>query len=61
MKQILTIILITLISLNNTQAQLPDGSVAPDFTFTDLNGVNHTLYNYLDDGYTVFVDFCQAV
>ena len=57
MKQILTIILITLLSFNNTQAQLPDGSVAPDFTFTDLDGVNHTLYNYLDDGYTVFVDF----
>lgn len=57
MKQILTIILITIVSLNNTQAQLPDGSVAPNFTFTDLDGVNHTLYNYLDDGYTVFVDF----
>ena len=46
MKQILTIILITIVSLNNTQAQLPDGSVAPNFTFTDLDGVNHTLYNY---------------
>lgn len=57
MKQILTIILITLVSLNNTQAQLPDGSVAPNFTFTDLDGISHTLYNYLDDGYTVFVDF----
>jgi len=57
MKKLITILLFTLFTLNNTQAQLPDGSVAPDFTFNDLNGVSHTLYSYLDSGYTVFVDF----
>ena len=36
---------------------MPDGSVAPDFTLTDLNGTSHNLYNLLDDGYTVFIDF----
>lgn len=25
-------------------AQLPDGSLAPDFTLTDINGVSHNLY-----------------
>ena len=29
-------------------AQLPDGSVALDFTATDINGVEHNLYSYLD-------------
>ena len=32
-------------------AQLPDGSVAPDFTTTDVNGNTHRLYDYLDEGY----------
>ncbi len=38
-------------------AQLPDGSVAPDFTATDINGVEHNLYSYLDSGYQVILDF----
>ena len=36
--------------------QLPDGSIAPDFTTTDVNGNVHRLYDYLDDGYTVILD-----
>ncbi len=38
-------------------AQLPDGTISPDFTATDLNGVEHNLYSYLDSGYQVIVDF----
>ncbi|GEM_PF-410564 len=38
-------------------AQLPDGSIAPDWTLTDINGNTHHLYAYLDSGYTVFLDF----
>lgn len=38
-------------------AQLPDGSTAPDWTLTDINGVEHHLYEYLDSGYTVVIDF----
>tara|TARA_B100001250_G_scaffold125539_2_gene106766 strand:- start:16654 stop:18114 length:1461 start_codon:yes stop_codon:yes gene_type:complete len=57
MKKILLITFVTLFALNNSQAQLPDGSVAPDFTLTDLNGTTHNLYDLLNDGYTVFLDF----
>ena len=56
MKKILLIAIVALLSFNNAQAQLPDGSVAPDFTLTDINGVTHNLYTYLDNGYTVFID-----
>ena len=41
----------------STYAQLPNGSIAPDFTMTDLKGVEHNMYTYLDDGYTVVLDF----
>ena len=38
-------------------AQLPDGSIAPDFTATDIDGVEHNLYELLDEGKKVIVDF----
>ena len=38
------------------QAQLANGSVAPDFTATDINGVSHTLSEYLAAGKTVIID-----
>lgn len=44
----------------SAKAQLPDGSIAPNWTFTDINGTSHTLYDYLDDGYTVFIDVSAA-
>lgn len=56
MKKIL-LAFILCFSLNNVFAQLPNGSIAPDFTLTDLNGTTHNLYSYLDQGYTVFIDF----
>jgi hypothetical protein len=36
-------------------AQLPDGSIAPDFTATDINGVEHNLYDLLDEGKKVIL------
>jgi len=36
--------------------QLADGSIAPDFTLTDYFGTEHNLYEYLDEGKTVFVE-----
>ena len=42
------------ITTSFTSAQLPDGSVAPDFTTTDVNEMSR-LYDYLDDGYTVIL------
>ena len=38
-------------------AQLPDGSIAPDWTATDINGVEHNLYDLLDEGKKVILQF----
>ncbi len=38
-------------------AQLPDGSTAPDFTATDIDGNEWNLYALLDEGKTVILDF----
>ncbi len=40
-----------------TNAQIPNGSTAPNWTMSDINGVSHTLYSYLDGGYGVIIDF----
>lgn len=40
----------------SAMAQLPDNSICPDWTGTDLNGNVHNLYSLLDSGYTVFID-----
>ena len=57
MNKHLLITLITLFSFQSLFAQLPSGSIAPDFELTDLNGNTHRLYDYTDQGYTVFIDF----
>lgn len=36
---------------------LPNGSTAPDFELTDVNGETHHLYDYLDQGITVVLKF----
>jgi hypothetical protein len=41
-------------------AQLPDGSVAPDFTASDIDGNSWHLYDLLDQGYTVVIDISAA-
>lgn len=56
-KALLSLALLTGLSAN---AQLASGSIAPNWTFTDLDGTSHTLYDYLDDGYTVFIDVSAA-
>lgn len=38
-------------------AQIPNGSIAPDFTVSDINGNQHNLYSYLNAGKTVFLEF----
>jgi hypothetical protein len=44
-------------------AQVADGTLAPDFTFTDINGNSQNLYSYLDSGKYVVLDifttWCQ--
>ena len=57
MKRILLIALVACLSISSSFAQLPNSSIAPDWTLTDLNGTTHNMYSYLDSGYTVFIDF----
>ena len=55
MKHFLTLMLLALPFFG--ASQLPNGSVAPDFTVTDIAGDEHNLYSYLDSGYAVIIDF----
>lgn len=57
MKKILSLFALAFLISTGAYAQLPEGSTAPDWTLTDINGVEHTLYDYLNDGYTVVIDF----
>jgi thiol-disulfide isomerase/thioredoxin len=63
MKQLITSFLLFFFFLSgaylNATPFLPlnDNAIAPDFTVTDINGVSHTLYDYLDDGKMVILDF----
>ncbi|MBK8968946.1 MAG: T9SS type A sorting domain-containing protein [Saprospiraceae bacterium] len=45
-----------LASTLSLQAQLPAGSVAPDFTTTDIHGQSWNLYNLLDQGKIVVLE-----
>jgi len=55
MKKILTLSFALLTF--NLFAQLPDGSISPDFSLDDLGGTTHELYDYLDEGYSAILDF----
>lgn len=53
-------ILLTIILMANSafiKAQLPNGDIAPNWTLKDINGNYYTLYNYLDQGKRVIIDF----
>lgn len=56
MKKILLLFLVLFYGLDS-YAQLEAGSVAPDWTMTDLNGNTHSLYNYLNEDKVVFLIF----
>jgi thiol-disulfide isomerase/thioredoxin len=62
MKQKLQFIVIAIFAFIsfNSKAQLLNGSIASDFTFTDLNGNTQHLYSILDSGKTVFIDVSAA-
>lgn len=55
MKKVLTLF-IALLCMGTTQAQLADGSYAPNFTGTDIDGNVWTLYDILDSGKSVVLD-----
>ncbi len=53
----LTIALAGVVMISNTaKAQLADGSFAPDWTLTDVDGNTWNLYDLLDQGKSVFID-----
>ena len=56
MKRILLTVLALFIASTSVFAQLPNGSVAADWTFTDINGTEWNLYSLLDQGKTVIID-----
>lgn len=56
MRKILLLAFATFFLAFTSNAQLPDGSIAPNWTATDINGTVHTLYDDLDAGKTVIID-----
>jgi hypothetical protein len=57
MKLRLQILTLALLFCTISYAQLPTGSIAPDFTVVDIEGNEHHLYEILDEGKTVVIDF----
>ena len=56
MKKLFYTLLISFLASNFLFAQLEPGSIAPDFTITDLDGNTHNLYDILDQGKPVLLD-----
>jgi len=60
MKQLFTLVFFlcsTILLSPNLSAQLQDGSEAPDWTLTDLDGNTHSLYDELNAGRQVYLVF----
>lgn len=57
MKNRFASLILALVASYSVQAQIPNGSIATDFTMTDLNGNPHHLYQYLDEGKVVYLKF----
>ncbi len=55
MKKIFYILTLCFFSMH-LSAQLPDGSIAPNFEVTDLEGNSYELYELLDQGQSVILD-----
>jgi len=47
----------SLFIVNQAFAQLESGSLAPNFVATDINGIEYNLYDLLDEGKIVVLDF----
>ena len=56
MKRFLLLTLLCIGGWMTAQAQIPDGSIAPDFTATDIDGNTYNLYDLLNAGKTVYLD-----
>ena len=56
MKKLFFIFYFAMIPFGVSFAQLPSGSVAPNFIITDIDGVEHNLFEILDSGKSVLLD-----
>lgn len=56
MKKFLLLFVLAMMGWASVHAQIPDGSMAPDFDATDLDGNTYNLYTLLGEGKTVFLD-----
>jgi len=56
MKQLFTIFLSLFLTAQVAWAQPETGGIAPNLTFTDIDGDTYTLYDMLDQGKTVYLD-----
>lgn len=54
MRKLLTLVVLAIAS-TTASAQLTDGSIAPDFTYNDLSGNPHHLYQETGNGKTVYI------
>ncbi len=61
MKRFLIALFFLLGTYANTMGQMPNGSIAPDFTLQDIDGHTHHLYDYLDSGKVVILDFFEVM
>ncbi|MFN0035769.1 MAG: T9SS type A sorting domain-containing protein [Saprospiraceae bacterium] len=57
MKKHLLLLVIAMMGCTSAYAQIAPGSIAPDFTASDINGNSYNLYDLLNEGKTVFIDF----
>lgn len=57
MMKFISVLLIVVYAMPGAYAQLPNGSIATDWTAVDINGVSHNLYQYLNDDKVVILDF----
>jgi type IX secretion system substrate protein/AhpC/TSA family protein len=57
MKKFLHSLILFCFITNISFAQLDGSGIAPNFTLTDIDGTAHTLYDYLDQGKVVVLDF----
>ena len=49
--------LVLSLTICSLHAQIPDGSISPNFTAKDINGVEYDLYSILAEGKSVVIDF----
>jgi thiol-disulfide isomerase/thioredoxin len=54
---LLLFLLVVLFAPTRSFAQLPNGAIAPDWTHTDIDGQTHHLYDLLDQGKMVVIEF----